>query len=70
MINARYGLSLTADDVVALGKQILKTERAFNLGAGMTNLSDRLPEFFEEPIPPHNAVWDFSGAEIDEFWNF
>ena len=70
MINARYGLSLTADDVVALGKQILKTERAFNMGAGMTNLSDRLPEFFEEPIPPHNAVWDFSGAEIDEFWNF
>jgi aldehyde:ferredoxin oxidoreductase len=70
MINARYGLSLTADDVVALGKQILKTERAFNLAAGMTNLSDRLPEFFEEPIPPHNAVWDFSGEEIDEFWNF
>jgi aldehyde:ferredoxin oxidoreductase len=70
MINARYGLSLTADDVVALGKSILKTERAFNMGAGMTNLSDRLPEFFEEPIPPHNAVWDFSGEEIDEFWNF
>ncbi|MRR54954.1 MAG: aldehyde ferredoxin oxidoreductase [Deltaproteobacteria bacterium] len=70
MINARYGLSLTADDVVALGKSILKTERAFNMAAGMTNLSDRLPEFFEEPIPPHNAVWDFSGEEIDEFWNF
>jgi aldehyde:ferredoxin oxidoreductase len=70
MINARYGLSLTADDVVALGKSILKTERAFNLAAGMTNLDDRLPEFFEEEIPPHNSVWDFSGAEIDEFWNF
>jgi aldehyde:ferredoxin oxidoreductase len=70
MINARYGLSLTADDVVALGKQILKTERAFNAAAGMTNLDDRLPEFFEEEIPPHNAVWDFSGAEIDEFWKF
>lgn len=70
MINARYGLNLTADDVVALGKQILKTEHAFNKGAGMTNLHDRLPEFFEEPIPPHNAVWDFTGEEIDEFWNF
>jgi aldehyde:ferredoxin oxidoreductase len=70
MINARYGLSLTADDVVALGKTILKTERAFNMAAGMTNLDDRLPEFFEEEIPPHNSVWDFSGAEIDEFWNF
>jgi len=70
MINARYGTELTAEGVVEFGKYVLRTERAFNLAAGMTNLSDRLPEFFEEPIPPHNAVWDFSGEEIDEFWNF
>ena len=70
MINARYGLKLTADDVIALGKQILKTEHQFNLAAGFTNKDDRLPEFFEEPIPPHNAVWDMTGEEIDEFWNF
>jgi aldehyde:ferredoxin oxidoreductase len=30
----------------------------------------QLPEFFEEEVPPHNAVWDFSGEEIDLFWNF
>jgi aldehyde:ferredoxin oxidoreductase len=70
MINARYGLNLTADDVIALGKHILKTEHKFNLAAGFTNKDDRLPEFFEEPIPPHNAVWDITGEEIDEFWNF
>ncbi len=70
MINARFGLSLTADDVVALGKSILKTEHAFNLAAGFTNKDDRLPEFFEEEIPPHNAVWDMTDAEIDSFWNF
>jgi aldehyde:ferredoxin oxidoreductase len=70
MINARYGLSLTADDVVGLGKHILKVERKFNMDAGMTNKDDRLPEFFEEEIPPHNSVWDFTGEEIDEFWNF
>jgi aldehyde:ferredoxin oxidoreductase len=70
MINARYGLNLTADDVIALGKQILKTEHEFNLAAGFTNKDDRLPEFFEEPVPPHNAVWDMTGEEIDEFWNF
>ena len=29
---------------------------------------DRLPDFFEEPIPPHNAVWDFTTEEIDSFW--
>jgi aldehyde:ferredoxin oxidoreductase len=71
MINARYGISLTGDDVVNLGKTILKTERAFNQAAGFTNADDRLPEFFEyEPVPPHNVVWDFTPAEIDEFWNF
>ncbi|WP_094604999.1 hypothetical protein SPSIL_017680 [Sporomusa silvacetica DSM 10669] len=71
MINARYGLSLTADDVTALGKSVLKAERAFNAAAGFTNAHDRLPEFFEyEPCPPHNAVWDFTPEEIDEVFNF
>lgn len=71
MLNARFGISLTADDVTNLGMSILKTEHAFNMAAGFTNLDDRLPEFFElEPIPPHNAVWDFTGEEIDTFWNF
>jgi len=22
------------------------------------------------PIPPHNAVWVFTGEEIDAFWKF
>ena len=71
LINARYGLSLTGDDVVNLGKYILKTEKAFNTAAGFTNADDRLPEFFyEEPLPPHNVVFDFTGEEIDTFWNF
>jgi hypothetical protein len=70
MINARYGLNITAADVAELGKSILKTEHEFNLAAGFTSKDDRLPEFFEEEIPPHNAVWDMSDAEIDTFWNF
>ncbi len=71
MLNARFGISLTAADVTNLGMTILKTERAFNMAAGFTNLDDRLPEFFEtEPVPPHNAVWDFTGEEIDSFWKF
>ena len=71
MLNARFGIALTGDDVVSLGQYILKTERAFNQAAGFTNLDDRLPEFFsEEPIAPHNVVWDMSGEEIDTFWNF
>jgi aldehyde:ferredoxin oxidoreductase len=70
MLNARFGLELTPDWIGGLGVTTLKTERAFNTAAGFNSSHDRLPEFFEEPLPPHNAVWDFTGAEIDEFWNF
>ena len=70
-LNARFGIALTADDVTNLGKHILKTERAFNMAAGFTREDDRLPEFFyTEPLPPHNVVFDFTGEEIDTFWNF
>ena len=70
LINAQYGLSLTADNVIALGKSILKAERGFNQRAGFTNVDDRLPEFFEEECPPHNTTWDFTDEEIDEVMNF
>ncbi len=71
MINARFGINLVADDVTNLGKSILKTEHAFNLAAGFTNKDDRLPEFFsEEPIAPHNVVWDITDEAIDSFWDF
>jgi aldehyde:ferredoxin oxidoreductase len=70
MLNARFGLELTPEWIGGLGVTTLKTERAFNIAAGFTNKDDRLPEFFREPLPPHNAVWDFTDEEIDEFWNF
>lgn len=71
MINARFGISLTADDVTNLGMSILKTERAFNIAAGFTSQDDRLPEFFkDEPIAPHNVVWDIDDSTIDTFWDF
>src|SRR5208337_622863 len=65
MINAKDGVRMTIDDARSLGSKILITELEFNLAAGFTNKHDRLPEFFEEPVPPHNAVWDFTDAEID-----
>jgi aldehyde:ferredoxin oxidoreductase len=71
MINARFGISLTGDDVTNLGKSVLKLERGFNLKAGLTSADDRLPEFMKyEALPPHNVVWDFTNEEIDAFWDF
>ena len=71
MINAQYGLSLTAEDVDKLGETVLKVERDFNKSAGFTNAHDLLPEFMEyESLPPHNVVWDFTPEEIDQVYNF
>ncbi|MCX8022025.1 MAG: hypothetical protein N2745_04555 [Syntrophorhabdaceae bacterium] len=71
MINAFHGISLTSDDVVALGKKVLKTERDFNIRAGFTKEMDRLPEFFKyEAVPPHNVVFDVPDEELDSVFNW
>jgi len=71
MLNAFYGLNLTADDVVALGKNVLKTEKDFNMRAGFTKEQDRLPGFFKtQPIPPHNVVFDVTDEELDTVFNW
>ncbi len=71
MINAFYGLNLTGDDVVALGKQILKTERDFNARAGFTPQDDRLPRYFStEPVGPHNITFQVTDEELDQVFNW
>ncbi len=65
-VNAMFGLNMTGDEAVALGGEILKRERAFNIGAGLTHLDDRLPEFMKyEKLPPHNVVNDLPDAVFD-----
>ena len=71
MINAFYGLSLTADDVTELGKSILKNEREFNFGAGFTSKDDRLPEYFKkEKLAPHNITFEVTDEELDQVFNW
>jgi len=71
MLNGRYGWNLTADDVAALGKKILKVERDFNERAGFSNLDDRLPEFFkEEKLPPHNLTFLVPDVDLDKVFKF
>lgn len=70
MINAHYGLSLTPDDVVELGKSILRNEKEFNRRAGFTEVDDQLPEMFNETFPPHNTTWDFSAEDLSKTLDF
>lgn len=71
MLNSFYGLSLTADDVTELGKSVLKNERQFNLGAGLTSKHDRLPDYFKkEKLPPHNVIFQVKDKDLDQVFNW
>ena len=71
MLNAFYGLEMTADDVTELGKKILDMELDFNRRAGFTKEHDRLPDYFKkEPIPPHNITFSVSDNELDRVFDW
>jgi aldehyde:ferredoxin oxidoreductase len=71
LINTFYGLSLTGDDVVALGKKVLSFERDFNARAGFTKQDDRLPDYFKtEELPPHNITFKVTDEDLDQVFNF
>ncbi|MGD9006385.1 MAG: aldehyde ferredoxin oxidoreductase C-terminal domain-containing protein [Desulfobacteraceae bacterium] len=71
MLNAFYGLSLTADDVAALGQSILKNERDFNKAAGFTSEHDRLPRFFHtEKLAPHGVTFEVKDEDLDSVFNW
>jgi len=71
MVNAKFGLSLTGDDVLGLGKKVLGMERNFNKSAGFTAADDRLPEFFRtEKLSPHNLVFDVTDQDLDGVYSF
>ncbi|MBA4383153.1 MAG: aldehyde ferredoxin oxidoreductase [Anaerolinea sp.] len=60
------GLNITGNDVISIGKEILKMERLFNERAGFTSADDRLPEFMlNESLPPHNVKWTIPNEQLD-----
>ena len=63
------GMKITGEDVVPIGKEILKMERLFNERAGFTAADDRPPEFMRyEKLPPHNVVWSVTDEELDRVY--
>jgi aldehyde:ferredoxin oxidoreductase len=45
-------------------------ELEFNRLAGFTKADDRLPEYMlEEPLPPHNSVFDVPASEMDAIFS-
>jgi aldehyde:ferredoxin oxidoreductase len=66
LINGRFGWGWTVQDLERMNRTVLKLELEFNRRAGFTSADDRLPEYMlEEPLPPHNTVFDVPDSEVD-----
>jgi aldehyde:ferredoxin oxidoreductase len=72
VIGAKLGRQLEPDEFPQdLGIRVLKAEREFNRKAGFTDVDDRLPRFFyEEALPPHEAVFVIKDKELDSTFDF
>jgi aldehyde:ferredoxin oxidoreductase len=66
MINGIYGWGWTKEDFDKFNRDVLRTELEFNRRAGITAADYRIPEYMrEEPLPPHNAVFDVPDSDLD-----
>lgn len=70
LINAQYGWNVGEDYLSELGRETILLEREFNRRAGFTAEDDRLPEWMtQEPLPPHNTVFDVPEEEMDAIFD-
>ena len=66
MLNGIYGWGWTKDDLDQFYRDVLRTELEFNRRAGITAADYRIPEYMrEEPLAPHNTVFDVPDSELD-----
>ncbi|MFX0072437.1 MAG: aldehyde ferredoxin oxidoreductase C-terminal domain-containing protein, partial [Candidatus Hermodarchaeota archaeon] len=70
VLNAMYDLELTREDVINIGKKILRNELEFNKKAGVSHKITKIPRFFkEEAVEPIGLKYTFSDEDIENFWN-
>lgn len=66
MLNGIYGWNWTKDDLDQYSRNILRDELEFNRRAGITKNDYRIPKYMhEEPLAPHNAVFDVPDEDLD-----
>jgi aldehyde:ferredoxin oxidoreductase len=69
LMNARYGLRLTPEDIMEIGKQTLRDQLAFNEKAEFSKMDSKTAAFVrEERIPPTGQVFDVEDAELENVW--
>jgi aldehyde:ferredoxin oxidoreductase len=73
LVSAQYGVSWGPEDVLEMGRRVLKEEREFNLRAGFGRDADYLPQFLRtEPLhtPEGDMAFDLPDELIESFWDF
>ena len=69
LMNARYGLRLTPQDIMEIGKQTLRDQLAFNEKAEFSKMDSKVAAFVrEEKITPTGQVFDVEDEEIKNIW--
>ncbi len=69
LLKARYGLTLTATDVMEIGKQTLRDQLAFNERAEFSRMDSKDGIFIrEEPLTPTGHIFDVAEKEVQQFW--
>lgn len=68
-INAMYGTDLTREDVIDIGKNLLKIELEYNKKAGVGQETSDIPEFFrEEKSEPVELTYTIPKKDLDKMW--
>jgi len=68
--NSLLGTEWAPEDIVNLGKMILRVEKDFNKRAGFNESHDRLPEFMlTEKNIPHGTVFDVPASEMTKLFS-
>ena len=70
-ISERFGEAMTDEELLALSREAIETEREFNRRAGFDREDDRLPQWLREeplPMPDGPSVFDIEDAVVDEVW--
>jgi aldehyde:ferredoxin oxidoreductase len=68
-LNTMYSTNLSRDNVISIGKKIIKTELIFNERAGITQDQNDFPLFFrDEPSNPLDLKVTFQKEAFKNFW--
>ncbi|MFW6297888.1 MAG: iron-containing alcohol dehydrogenase [Desulfosalsimonas sp.] len=69
LMNARYGISMTPEDVMEISKQTLRDQLAFNEKAEFSKTKSLAAEFIrKEPVEPTGRVFDVDENEVKNIW--